>query len=67
MQYVQVREHWDNKDIERIKDAAMDTKCDDEIEKSIKIALECVRDDPAQRPDIATLTRMLNYVSAKMI
>ncbi|TVU30806.1 hypothetical protein EJB05_22449, partial [Eragrostis curvula] len=56
----QVRDHWEKKDIENIKDAVMDTKYDDEIERCIEIALECVHEDPAMRPDIATITRQLN-------
>ncbi|RLN18165.1 hypothetical protein C2845_PM02G15520 [Panicum miliaceum] len=59
----QVREHWEKRDIEKIKDASMDTKRDDEIEKCIEIALDCVLEDPEMRPDIATIARRLNEAS----
>ncbi|WVZ51200.1 hypothetical protein U9M48_002362, partial [Paspalum notatum var. saurae] len=59
----EVREHWEKKDIEKIKDASMDTKLDDEIEKCIEITLDCMVEDPEMRPDIATLARRLNDAS----
>lgn len=58
-----MREHWEKKDIEKIKDPSMDTRRDDEIEKCIEIALDCVLEEPDMRPDIATLARRLNDVS----
>ncbi|CAL4998301.1 unnamed protein product [Urochloa decumbens] len=60
----EVREHWEKKDIEKIKDPSMDTKRDNEIEKCIKMALDCVLEDPEKRPDIATISRRLNDADA---
>lgn len=59
-----MHEHWEKKDIEKIKDPSMDTRCDDEIEKCIEIALDCVLEAPEMRPDIATIARRLNDASS---
>ncbi|XP_062205738.1 cysteine-rich receptor-like protein kinase 29 [Phragmites australis] len=59
----QVREHWEKKDIDKIKDGRMDTKCDAEIEKCIEIALDCVHEESEMRPDIATIARRLSEAS----
>lgn len=58
-----MREHWGKKDVmEKLKDASLDSDCHEEIAKCIEIALQCVQEDPAMRPDIATVTRRLTDI-----